>query len=245
MPAYAVVSPDIFIGPFDVSGDVSSITGNIMTNDIDVTTFGSNGWHVRIAGLHDVDLSLDGYTNLGGGNVEESLYGIFGVTNQVVTISETTGAQGEPALMFKALEVGYDQPTKVGDAAQFKVPLKGSSAAARGVVLWPKTSVASSSSSGTGINLGAVGATQYLYATQHLTSFVGSATASLVTTIKSATNSSMLGATTRLTFTTATTASAEFAARVAGPITDTFWQASWTVTGNTVSIPFVVAAGIQ
>ncbi len=242
MSVYALTSPDIYVGSFDLSNDCNSIAGKIDTNDLDVTTFGSGGWHARIAGLHDVSLDLEGFTNLGTGNSEEYLFSILGVANQVATIGETDGSQGSPALMLRTIELGHEQSLKVGDAATFKIPLKGSSVAVRGTVLWGKSTQTATTSSGTYTSLGALGSTQYLYGTQHLFSFAGT---SMITTIKSATNSSGLGATTRLTFTTATTASAEFAARVAGPITDTFWGASTTIVGATASITFAVAMGIQ
>lgn len=241
MSVYALTQPDIYVGSFDLSNDCNSIDGKIDLNDLDVTTFGSGGWHARIAGLADVSLNLEGFTNLGAGNSETYLWSILG-TNNPVTIGETDGSQGSPALLLRQVELGHEQSLTVGDAAGFKVPLKGSSVAVRGTVLWGKSTVAASTSSGTFISLGAVATTQYLYGTQHIFSFSGT---SIVTTIKSATNASGLGATTRLTFTSQNTASAEFAARVAGPITDTFWGASTTIVGSTASITFAVAMGIQ
>jgi hypothetical protein len=242
MAVYALTSPDIYVGNFDLSSDCNAIAGKIDTNDLDVTTFGSGGWHARIAGLHDVSLDLDGFTNLGSSNSEQYLMSILGVANQVATIGETDGSQGSPALMLRTIELGHEQSLKVGDAATFKIPLKGSSVAVRGTMLWGKSTVTGTTTNGVYVSLGAVGATQYLYGTQHIFSFAGT---SIVTVISSATNASGLGATTRLTFTSQSTASAEFAARVAGPITDTFWGASTTIVGATASITFAVAMGIQ
>ncbi len=242
MAVYAVLSPDIYVGTFDLSGDCNSIAGKIDRTDLDVTTFGSGGWHTRIAGLADVSLDLEGFTNLGTGNSEEYLFSILGVANQVATIGETDGTQGSPALLLRTIELGHEQSLKVGDAATFKIPLKGSSVAARGTMLWGKSTQTATTSSGTYTNLGAISSTQYLYGTQHVFSFAGT---SMVTTIKSATNASGLGATTRLTFTTVSAATAEFAARVAGPVTDTFWGASTTIVGATASISFAVGMAIQ
>lgn len=242
MAVYALTSPDIYVGTFDLSNDCNAIDGKIDLNDLDVTTFGSGGWHARIAGLADVALNLEGFTNLGSGNSEQYLFSILGTTNNVVTIGEVDGTQGSAALLLRTIELGHEQSLKVGDAAGFKIPMKGSSVAVRGTMLWGKSTVAASTSSGTYISVGAVATTQYLYGTQHVFGFSGT---SIVTTIKSATNASGLGATTRLTFTSQNTASAEFAARVAGPITDTFWGASTTIVGATASITLAVGMGIQ
>ncbi len=243
MAVYALTSPDIYIGPFDLSNDCNSIDGKVDLNDLDVTTFGSGGWHARIAGLADVSLDLEGFTNLGSGNSEQYLFSILGTTNNVATIGVVDGSQGTDALMLRTIDLGHEQSLKVGDAAGFKVPMKGTSVAvSNGFIVWGKSTVAASTSSGTYISVGAVATTQYLYGTQHVFAFSGT---SIVTTIKSATNSSGLGATTRLTFTSQNTASAEFAARVAGPITDTFWGASTTIVGSTASVTLAVAMGIQ
>jgi hypothetical protein len=245
MPAYALTSPAVFVGPYDLSNMIYMIDGQVITNDLDATTFGSGGWHVRVAGLHDVALNVEGFRDEAAGPNQGGIYALLGTNNNVVTIGMETGAAATAALMLKAIDVGLDHPGQVGALATFKVPFKASSVAVEGKIIWPSSTITSSSSSGTYQNLGAVTAAQYLYGTQHITSFVGSSTASIVTTIKSATNASGLGATTRLTFTSQTTASGEFAARVAGPVTDTFWGASWTITGNTVSIVNVAAMGIQ
>jgi hypothetical protein len=242
MAVYALTSPNIFVGTFDLTGDCNMIDGKILRNDLDVTTFGSGGWHTRIAGLADVDLNLEGFTNLGAANSETYLFSILGVPNQVVTIGEIDGTTGTDALLFRSIELGHEQALKVGDAAGFKVPLKGSSVAVNGTMVWGKSTQTASTSSGSYLNLGAVSSTQYLYGTQHVFSFAGT---SLTTVIKSATNSSGLGATTRLTFTAQSGTAAEFAARVPGPVTDTFWGASTTIVGATASITFAVGMGIQ
>lgn len=242
MSVYALTSPTVFLGSFDLTNDCNALAGHLELNDLDVTTFGSGGWHSRIAGLVDTSLDLEGFTNLGTGNSEPYLYANLGTANQVVTLGETDGTKSSPALLFRTLQVGHEQPIKVGDAAAFKVPLKGSSVLARGTMLWGKSTQTATTSSGTYISLGAAATTQYLYGTQHIFSFSGT---SIVTTIKSATNASGLGATTRLTFTSQNSATAEFAARVAGPITDTYWGASTTIVGATASITFAVAMAIQ
>lgn len=243
MAVYAVTSPDIYIGQQDLSGDLSQITGTITINPLDVTTFGSGGWHQRIAGLRDVDMSGEGFLNLGTGNVEEFLYTTSLAAVNVVTISETTGAEGEHADLFKALHVNFEEPEKVGDAAVFKMGFKGASQVARGIILTSKTASTTSSASGTISSSQAVMATaSKLYATLHVFSASGT-NPTLQVSVLSATTSGFGASTSRIAFATATTATAAWGTPLAGPITDQFYRAQWTVTGTNPVFSFAVGLG--
>ena len=70
-----------------------------------------------------------------------------------------------------------------------------------------------------------------------------SAGATLNMSVQSDDNSGFTTATTRLTFTAATTRSGEYKS-AAGPITDTYWRLSYSVSGTTPSVAFAVAIGI-
>ncbi|SCL43268.1 hypothetical protein GA0074692_6797 [Micromonospora pallida] len=74
-------------------------------------------------------------------------------------------------------------------------------------------------------------------------SIAGTATPSVTVTIQSDDAAGMATPTDRLTFTAATVAGGQ-TLRLAGPITDTYYRATWTVSGTTPSFLFVVALGL-
>lgn len=243
MAVYSVINPTIFVGHQDLSGDLSSIDGTITANPLDVTTFGSGGWHQRIAGLKDVDLSGDGFLNLGTGNVEEYLYTVSLGAAKAITIGPTTGAEGTPAELFQGLHTTFDQPEKVGDAAAFKMAFKGTGQVARGIILTSKTAGTTSSGSGTiTVSQAVVATASKLYATLHVFSVSGT-NPTLTVSVLSGTTSGFGSSTSRIAFSTATAASSQWGTPAVGPITDQFYRTSWTI-GGTSNPTFSFAVGL-
>lgn len=242
MAVYSVISPTIFVGHQDLSGDLNQISGTISVNPLDVTTFGSGGWYQRIAGLRDIDLAGDGFLNLGTGNVEEYLYTVSLGASKAIMISETTGAEGEHADLFQGLHVNFDQPEKVGDAAAFKANFKGTGQWARGLVLTSKTSQTTNGSGTISASQAVMATASKLYATLHVFSVSGT-NPTLQVSVLSATTSGFGSSTSRIAFSTATAASSQWGTPLAGPITDQFYRATWTI-GGTSNPTFSFAVGL-
>lgn len=242
MAVYAVTSPDIYIGQQDLSGDLHTIQGTIVANALDVTNFGSGGWRQRITGLHDINLAGDGYLSMGTGNVEEFLYTVSLGTVDVITIGETDGTDGSPAAIFQALHVGFDNPEKVGAAAAFKASFKGSSLTARGIMLSSKATQTTNGNGTIATSVAATATTSKLYSTLHVFSASGT-NPTLKVSVISATTSGFGATTTRLSFSTATTASAQWGTPTAGPIADTNYRISWVI-GGTSNPTFTFAVGL-
>jgi hypothetical protein len=155
------------------------------------------------------------------------------------TVGVLTGAETETCYLTEAVVRDYTPVRgEIGDTAGFQLSLDSSAPLVRGALLAQRTAAASGS--GPAVQLGAVGSGQRLYAALHLTALTGT---SLAMKIQSAPTSSFSSPTDRLVFSTATGAIGIWATPVAGPITDTWWRATWTLTGT--SSTFAVAAGIQ
>ncbi len=99
-----------------------------------------------------------------------------------------------------------------------------------------------SSSSGTGRQIGAVSSTQTLYAALHVISASGTSP-TLDVKVQSDDNSGFTSATDRITFTQATDVTSEWGS-VGGAITDDYWRITYTVGGTSPSFAFAVTAGI-
>jgi hypothetical protein len=115
----------------------------------------------------------------------------------------------------------------------------------RGTLLHPSNVSRTSTSTGTGRQLGAVVAGKSMYAALHVISASGT-NPTLAVILQSDDNAGFTTATSRITFSTAT-ASANRAqlSSVAGAITDDYWRISYTIGGtSTPTFAFAVTAGI-
>ena len=100
--------------------------------------------------------------------------------------------------------------------------------------------MSASGDSGTGIQLGAVSATQSVHASLHALTVSGG---TLDVTVESDTASGFPSTTTRITFAQITAVGSEFAS-AAGAITDEYWRVDFTVGGGG-TFDFVVCVGIK
>ena len=129
----------------------------------------------------------------------------------------------------------------VGDLATHSVTFAGNQPMVRGVL--DTVSTITTSSNSTGTLLGAVSASQRVWAACHFLT-AGGTTPSITVKIQSDDNSGFTSATDRVTFTAQTTKGAQFGSTV-GAITDTYWRALWTVSGTTPSFQARIVIGVQ
>lgn len=198
------------------------------------------------------------------GNVDGDFYYQTGL-NMIPNLLESEFGSGSlPTFVAEVLTVGHDQ--NVGSivfiiqgavataeyTGQHGEVLKGTfkhegantGRAVMATRLLRAAQGAGTSGVGTAINLGAVSATQALYAALNVVGTTATPAGTIFTIISSA-SSSMPAPTTRITFVTGTSArTGEWQSTAVGAITDTWWQAKFTGyagTGFTASI----SAGIQ
>ena len=170
------------------------------------------------------------------------LYTDIAVADVPMTVGAQTGADGEIAYFFKALLGEYKPGAAVGDMFGFQA--SGDDSGGDGLIRGTIMGVGAKTVTGTGsiVQLGAVSAAQKLYAALHVTAFAS--ITNVIVKIQSATLVGFGSPTDRITFSTATGLTSQYATPVAGAITDQFWRAVWTITGAG-SVSIVVPVGIQ
>jgi hypothetical protein len=118
----------VTIGTTVLSSSIASVTLDITTDEIEVTSFGST-YRTRIGGLRDASVSLDFHQDFGAGAVDSLLFPLMGST-VAVAIAPTSGTvtATNPEYRFSALVTQY-QPYSgaVGDLATLSVtwPVSG------------------------------------------------------------------------------------------------------------------------
>ncbi len=160
------------------------------------------------------------------------------------TVSPDGATVGGLAYLTWALRGSYTLGGEVGDVAPWSADAKGSWPLARGVIAHPPGTARTSTGDGTAVQLGAVPAGQRLYAALHVLSAAGT-TPSLTVTVQSDDASGMASPTTQLTFAAATGRGGQILRTTGGAITDTYYRASWTISGTSPSFLFLVSFGIK
>jgi len=156
----------LLISGFDMSGKHNSLTINHTADILDRTCFNSSA-RKRLAGLTDMDMSLEGYW--GSTNVDKQSFDNIGSSGRVVTVVPTT-TDGQTAFMGRGCYSGYIPGGTVGELLGFSVSIVGSETPSlvRGKLLCGRQTTGVGSSSGASISFGVPTSTQKLYATFHL-----------------------------------------------------------------------------
>lgn len=207
------------------------------------TAFGAF-YHTSKPGLQKAAVHVEGFTQFGTGvtAIDGRMRANFAIADVPVTVSPDGGDLGEVGYFLKSLMSSYNIGGPIGTLNKFQ---SDSSASGLGVQLVGGTIMEDGKTArvagGNTVTqpLGAVGASQKLYACLHLLSFTGTN----VTFVVESAATDFGTPTTRMTFTTNTATGSEILAPVSGAITDTFWRVYYT--GTFTSFNAVITIGIQ
>ena len=239
MASLVLTDAKVFIAGHDLSGQMSATALEYAADLRDATTFGATT-RIRTGGIKSVVGNHQGlWDSASTTAVDPVLFARVG-TEDVPVVVGATGSVGDVAYLLRAVHASYTVGAQVGDILPFTVSMEGTGGQplVRGKFLHNGTN--SGAITGTAVQLGAITATQYLYAVLHV--FAGSG--SHTVTLQSSADQAFTSPTTRITFTnvpTGTAVASEWAARVAGPITDTWWRVISTASDRISA----VAVGIQ
>jgi hypothetical protein len=239
----------IFSGGADLTGQSNKIEIAAEIEEKDVTNFASvdaNGevWKEVTGGIASAKVSAAGQWEAGDtSKVDDDVWAALGGIGALTTFPVDANV-GSVAWIVNAMRGNYQLLGAVGDVAPWSLSASSSWPAARGVSLHPPGTARTATGNGTGVQQGAITAGRYGYASLHVLSVAGTSTPTITVKIQSDDNSGFTTATDQITFTAATVIGGQIA-RVAGPITDDYWRAVWTISGSSPSFLFVVGFGIK
>lgn len=233
-----------YLAGADLTGFSNKIAFGGEVEELDTTTFASNGCHERVGGLSDSSVDIEGFWQAGDLSMpDDAFWAALGVATSPYTAVPTAGTVGSLAYLTKILESSYKPGGDIGKLLGYSAGLKGNAPVARGVILHPQGTARSTTGNGTGVQIGAITANQRMYANLHVMSISGTSTPTITVKVQSSVDNTFASPTDRITFTAATTLSGQ-ASSVLGAVTDQWWRAVWTITGSTPSFLFAVSAGI-
>lgn len=229
---------------FDLSGDHNSMTMNLSATELECTAFGNNGV-ARLGGMKSMELSHAGYFSAGAGEVDQVLFDALGDVDSLITVLPNGTSEGNRAYFSRAVSLEYAPLGTVNEVTPFTANAMSQGEKIVGGNLL-NFSTETGNDNSTGVQYGAIGVTQSIYAALHVP-ICTTAGAGLVVTIESDDNSGFSSAKTRATFTTATTATSEWLTPVVGDTGETwsnddYWRAVWTFDGTTTT--FAVSLGL-
>ena len=135
MAKYVVQNPVVVFAGGTISANVAQATIALEADDIEVTSFSSNGYRDRIGGLKSGTLSMELHQDFALGSIDAAFFNNLGGTAAVAIRPAGTAAAGSasPSYEFSVLCTEYSPiDSAVGDLATFSVSFPITGAVTRG-----------------------------------------------------------------------------------------------------------------
>jgi hypothetical protein len=235
-----------FHGQADLTESTNKVevTSNVQTKD--TTTYGSGGWKEFKGGIFSTEIKDSGFFEAGFDSApDDTVWAALGSATLPYTVGPTGATDGALAYLTRALRKKHGVlEGSIGDVAGWSGELTGSWPMVRGAVAHPPGTARTADGDGTGVNLGTVTAAQHLYACLHVLSVSGTLP-EITVAVESAPDNTFASPTTMLTFAPASAPGGQ-ALRVPGSASgDTWWRATWTITGTLPSFLFLASFGVH
>jgi hypothetical protein len=245
---FPMLNVGLWVADRDVLCDVNQCNLTVTAAEIPTTVFGcadstDRGWETSIAGKRSAKLTYAGFSDFSAADLSGQTFADLGGLQPITVLPDMTAtpALGDLAYFFRARRYEVSMDDTHGDVAKVAVTATGSSATIRGRLMVPKAAVAATGASASS-QVGAVSATQSVYASLHVFAVSGTSP-TLDVTVGSDDNSDLTSETSRLTFPQATAVGSGWQS-LAGAITDDYWVVNYIIGGTTPSFTFAVALGI-
>ena len=242
MATFVLTDGRLFLGGFDLSSHVQSMTLDLTADEVDVTPINSGGFRSKVAGLSDATLAANGFFEAGT-DKPDALLGVSAGAELIGTVSATSSA-GDNAYFLKSRQFSYQIGGAIGDAMPFSINNSNSSdRAVKGTIMVDDSANLTTTGNSTGRQLGAVAAGKSLFVAAHVVSISGTSTPTLALKVQSDDNSGFTSATDRITLTNFTAVGAQYSS-VAGAITDDYFRINYTISGTNPSFKCFITVGI-
>jgi len=235
----------ILYGGLELAGHGKNVDVRGACAAVDTTPLNvSDGYTTCKGGLKSYTVDLVHMADMAVGSVDETVFALLGTANTIKSVVSRAD-DGSFGYAMRGVVLGYTpMEGEPGALAMGKISGKVSRGpVVRGTLLHPPATARTSSSTGTGRQIGAVPAGSSMYAALHVLSVSGMDTPTITVKVQSDDNASFTSATDRITFAGATALGAQWGA-VAGAVTDDYWRLSYTISGTNPSFLFAVVAGV-
>ena len=243
MAILALTNCGILAGVADLTGYSNEVSLESEVTDLDTTTFGNAGWRTRQAGLYTASAEVKGFYEAGdAAKPDDRLFADLGASALPVSFLPLGATDANAAYFVKGMRGSYGFGAPVGDMLTWTSSLQADSQLVRGQVA--NAVARTATGTGTSLELGAVGATQRVWAIMHVTALAGTDTPTLTVVVQGDTATNFPSPATVASFTAATTTTSQVVSGAVGASADSWYRLSWTITGTNPSFSFIAAIGI-
>lgn len=244
MSTVTLTNCKILLGGYNLSSYHNQLELTYDAEMLDDTVFGTSGTRSSKPGLKTVESNG---TIFWDSSIDAVIYNRVGAAREVMSWAMEGEAIGDWSNTTRGVNGTYTPLSgEVGQliSGDFNA-MASNTPLVRGRVLIPPGTPLTVTGEAAGVQLGAVVSPQRVYSGLHVTDMTSGSAITVV--VESDDNAGFTSPTTRITH----SAISESGLRgvgdwkeLAGPITDTYWRATWTITGTTPSITAYLTVGI-
>lgn len=240
--AKLIVNGALAMGAYNLTSQTFAVASQVGCEEVDGSAFADDTRNFLTGTMRTGELGIQGFSDFA--DPHTVLQGSVGSAGTLITLASGR-SDGDWALLVNATASKYTPLSgSIGDKRVFDLSAKAGESGRFIMGRLAAYGVKSSTGSSAGYQLGAVSATQRVYASLHVYSYAGT-TPTITVTLQSDDNSGFTTPTTRATFAVVGQAISSELVSAAGAITDTYWRLSWTLTGSGAAYGIVGAIGID
>ncbi|MER6892023.1 hypothetical protein [Streptomyces halstedii] len=244
MAKFVLLDARLFAGAADLSGASNKIEIKAEIEEKDTTNYRSRGWKEVLGALGGAELSGAGQWEAGDpGLIDNAAWAQLGGRGPW-TAGPVEANVGALAYVMYGLQSSYGLGDQVGEVAPWNASVKSSWPLARGQFAHSPGIARTGDGDGAGIELGPIAARQRLYASLHVLSVAGTAAPTLTVDIESDATDAFADPAPVASFAPAAAPGGQIVRTAGDAVTDSWYRASWTISGTSPSFMFVVALGI-
>lgn len=231
----------ILVATVEAAGHGKNCVLETTVEPLDITALNTTGWTTLIGGRKSGHVNLDFMSDMADDSLDETFFSLLGVSD-VVKSFVTATADGSTAYTMRGVPLSFKPiEGEPGGLAMANLADQPSGPVIRGTLIHPSSVARTSSGTGTERQLGALSATQTMYAGLHV--IAASGTTPTLDVIVQSDTVGFASPTTRITFAQAVAKTSAWGT-VAGAVTDDYWRVSYTIAGTTPSFTFALICGI-
>lgn len=235
----------IYFDKYDISTWIEEFAMVQSRKEIIDTSIDKSGVE-RMAGISDVSFTCSGIGDLTANGIRGIEYGALDGA-KIVTVCEKGAAVGDVAHFVQLTNSKFARGGKVGEKLPFAgAGLGNNSVLVKGTIF--ATGAKTSTAGGAAQNIGALATGQSVYGCVQCTANTAGGDHKITVKIQScATSGFASGVTDRITFSDITpSVLSTWGSALAGPVTDAYWRAYWTIAGSaSPSFTLVVSCGFK
>jgi len=233
----------IIVGGVDLSCDTSATSVQLNRDALDVTAFCTDGTREYIPGLKSAEFSHEGFWD--PLVTADTVYNRIRSASTTIPMTFAVGKDaGARAYTGQTIHTDYAETAEVGSPYNYSASGVMSGKVTRGFLLQPTATEVTETGTGTAVQLGATAEGVSVYSSLHLIELTGGTAPTVAVTADSDDASGFASGVTRLTHATLDAVGSDWQT-LEGPVTDTWWRSSYTITGSPTRVRFAHVIGLS